>query len=492
VKLRIYNNTLDPNIWNNDKTIKPEVRENLLKVAEDFYNSTDLEGEIQDILFIGSSANYNWTPTSDIDLHIVIDIAGEKINEEYARKFMDSLGFKWNTEHDIEMKKHPVEVYLQDVREPNSNASLSREGAAIYSLFEGKWVQEPTHEKLDLDANKIREKFKTIQEKVKRLVETNDIDKLKELMKAIRNYRDTGLSSGGEFCTENLVFKALRKSGVLKQIKDTINTVYDKQVSLPENGNIQPKTDTTKLNEDVNNYLVVGWINNNLEIVAEKDSVGNGNITHPHLMTKYPDFMYLDDNTLQWRYKSKTNTIHWNEEPSERQAFSVSEYLKEKFGISDPRNIRTSDLSAHKIDEMLDKKSNLFLGFVNRETFKTIGRSVEDNEVTHANWQQTLPREYQWHFGTESLLWRYKRTTNTVYWWSMFPDPNEDEKESVEYWLEKNVNIKYPEHKKMEFYTNGSETTEMDDNRLTAHSIDESVESIMTDMESKGFSLFCS
>ena len=68
-------------------------------------------------------------------------------------------------------------------------------------------------------------------------------------MKSIRNYRNTGLSKGGEFCTENLVFKALRKSGVLKQIKDTINTVYDKQVSLPKNGNMQPKTNTSPLNE---------------------------------------------------------------------------------------------------------------------------------------------------------------------------------------------------------------------------------------------------
>ena len=101
MKLRVYNKTLDPNLWD-DKTLKPEIKESLLKIAEDFYNSTDLKGEIQNILFLGSSANYNWTPTSDIDVHIVIDIAEERINEEYARKFMDGLAFKWNTEHDIE------------------------------------------------------------------------------------------------------------------------------------------------------------------------------------------------------------------------------------------------------------------------------------------------------------------------------------------------------------------------------------------------------
>ena len=220
MKLRVYNTTLDPNIWNEDKTLKPDIREHLLKIAEDFYNSTDLQGEIHNILFLGSSVNYNWTPTSDVDLHVVIDIAEEKINEEYARKFMDSLGSKWNTEHDIEIKGHPVEVYIQDVREPNSDASLSRPGAAIYSLFDGRWIQEPTHEKLDIDSDKIRRKFQTIQDKVKKLVETGDIEKLKELMKSIRNYRNTGLANGGEFCTENLVFKVIEKKWCLGKDKD--------------------------------------------------------------------------------------------------------------------------------------------------------------------------------------------------------------------------------------------------------------------------------
>jgi len=358
MKLRVYNKTLDPNIWNEDKTLKPDIREHLLKIAEDFYNSTDLQGEIHNILFLGSSANYNWTPTSDIDLHVVIDIAEEKINEEYARKFMDSLGSKWNTEHDIEIKGHPVEVYIQDVREPNSDASLSRPGAAIYSLFDGRWIQEPTHEKLDIDADKIRRKFQVIQEKVKKLVETGDIEKLKELMKSIRNYRNTGLAKGGEFSTENLVFKALRKSGVLKTIKDTINTVYDKQVSLPEHGNMQPKTDTTPLSEGVGNYLVVGWINGDLEIIAEKDTVGfkdgKSGITHEDLMVKYPTF---DDNQnwnelKQWRYKSITNTLYWYEDDiTDKQRFTVIEYLKEKFGVINPRETQTNDLSAHKIDE---------------------------------------------------------------------------------------------------------------------------------------------
>ena len=207
---------MDPSLWDGKK-LKTEVKEVLLKVAEDFYNSTDLKGEIFNILLLGSSANYNWSPTSDIDVHIVIDIAEEKINEEYARKFMDGLAFKWNTEHDIEVKGHPVEVYIQDVREPNSTPKQARPGAAIYSLYDDKWLLKPNPQNIKLDADKIKRKFQTINKKIETLIQTEDIEKLKVLMKSIRNYRNAGLAKGGEFSVENIVFKAFAIVATLKK-----------------------------------------------------------------------------------------------------------------------------------------------------------------------------------------------------------------------------------------------------------------------------------
>ena len=272
MKLRVYNDTLDPNIWNEDKSLKSDVKDALLKISEDFYNSTDLTGDIQNILFLGSVANYNYTPSSDIDLHIVIDISSEKINDEYTRAFMDGLSLKWNTDHDIEIKGHPVEVYIQDVRDPNSTVQQARPNVAIYSIFDDKWMIEPNKLKIDLDAEKIREKYQTLKEKIKNLVETEDIEKLKDLMKSIRNYRDAGLSKGGEFSVENLVFKALRHTGELKTMKNAINTIYDKKVSLPEDGNIQPDKKTEPLKEnlvDKNSGLFLGFIKrDNLKVVG--------------------------------------------------------------------------------------------------------------------------------------------------------------------------------------------------------------------------------
>lgn len=364
MKLRVYNKTLDPVLWD-DKTLKPEVGESLLKIAEDFYNSTDLKGDIHNILFLGSSANYNWTPTSDIDIHVVIDIAEEKINEEYARKFMDGLAAKWNTEHDIEVKGHPVEVYLQDLREPNSTPQQARPGAAIYSLYDNKWLLEPNPQNIKLDTDKIRKKFQSIKKKIEELIQTEDFEKMKGLMKSIRNYRNAGLSEGGEFSVENIVFKALRHSGDLTKLKDTINTIYDRKRSLPEEGHVLAYKKTKPLNEDLNKpFLVIGVVYEDLRVESVIDYKGTMN--HQEMNNEWGD--------IRWRYKSKTNTIYWATyelEPTRNQREEVIAHLRNKYKVINPRETMNADkyhFDSHSIDELKEissiVKSNLKYNFI--------------------------------------------------------------------------------------------------------------------------------
>lgn len=70
---------------------------------------------------IGSSAGYNWTPTSDIDLHILIDFSQVDENEELVKNYVDSLKKIWNETHNIYYKNHPVELYIQDAKEENKS-----------------------------------------------------------------------------------------------------------------------------------------------------------------------------------------------------------------------------------------------------------------------------------------------------------------------------------------------------------------------------------
>jgi len=227
MKLRVYNDTLNPDLWDENKKLKPEIGSVLSKVSTDFYKSTELRGEIIDILFLGSSANYNWNPNSDIDLHILIDVTQEKMHPTHTRKFLDVLAFKWNTQHDIRIRGNKVEVYIQDIGETNNSIG-------IYSLMNNAWLREPSKEHVELDKEQIKRKFKILKHKINQIIETEDPEKLKGVMKDIRNFRQSGLDKTGEFSTENVVFKALRHSGLLTKLKDSINNFYDKQVSIKD------------------------------------------------------------------------------------------------------------------------------------------------------------------------------------------------------------------------------------------------------------------
>ena len=65
---------LNPKIWANESKVRPDVRKQLLKIADDFYDSLDIPWvEVKDVRLTGSLANYNWSNYSDVDLHVVIN-----------------------------------------------------------------------------------------------------------------------------------------------------------------------------------------------------------------------------------------------------------------------------------------------------------------------------------------------------------------------------------------------------------------------------------
>jgi len=113
---RIYNSRLNPDIWDESGRIRPDVLTHLVKIGRDFYDDVELKATLQDIILIGSSANYNWTPESDIDIHLVIDVKELGMDDKDSIiNYLDALKQKWNSDHDITIKGHKVETYIQDV-----------------------------------------------------------------------------------------------------------------------------------------------------------------------------------------------------------------------------------------------------------------------------------------------------------------------------------------------------------------------------------------
>lgn len=224
MKVRIYNDILNPNVWDGLK-LKPEIKEKLLQIGKDFYADTETDAPLKDILFVGSLANFNWSDTSDFDVHVVIDFKDVDENVELVEKLVNALKSKWNDEHDIHLKGHNVEVYIQDITKENRSSG-------VYSLIQDKWLTEPQKENVLIDKEKIQQKYNDYVRKINSGIKAQDIEKLKTIVKDVYDMRQAGLDKSGELSTENLVFKILRSRNYIEKLKTEINKLYDKAQSL--------------------------------------------------------------------------------------------------------------------------------------------------------------------------------------------------------------------------------------------------------------------
>jgi hypothetical protein len=225
---------LNRDIWGNNNKLKPEISEKLLRIANDFYRKLDLPAPILDITFTGSMANYNWTDLSDIDLHIVIDYQEVNDDTELVKNYLMEAKSNWNRAHEIEIKGHEVEIYVQDSNEPHHST-------AVYSVLNDAWVIKPMRKTFEVSEDAVRQKtehfVKMIGNIERRFAEGKyeetygDSDRLR---KKLRNYRQAGLESGGEYSVENLVFKALRNSEELGTLSDLKKNSYDAMMSIEE------------------------------------------------------------------------------------------------------------------------------------------------------------------------------------------------------------------------------------------------------------------
>ena len=78
-----FHDKLNPKLWNNT-SLRPEVKQQLLIIAEDFLEELGINGlDVADMTVSGSNAAYSYTPNSDLDLHILVDMSKLPNNEVY-------------------------------------------------------------------------------------------------------------------------------------------------------------------------------------------------------------------------------------------------------------------------------------------------------------------------------------------------------------------------------------------------------------------------
>lgn len=315
--VRLYNKTLCPKLWTADKQLNPEARQMLLQIALDFYMDTELPGKVKDVYLLGSAANYNWTPESDLDVHILVDGSKIAADPTEREKFFRALSGKWNLEHEIKVKGHPVELYLQDVNEKNA-------ATAIYSLLQNRWVKEASPEKVNVDTPQIQAQYTQWVSKIGQAIESGDEEALKKIMEDLRDYRKSGLDAKGEFSTENLVFKILRSRGILEQVKNAYNNLYDKKHSVTDGfdpTSMGPNV-AYGVNQDLDNGSFYLRMNDKMRQMEEGMGMKNLKSRHPRFAvdTRNPELKRLTLDNLKAlrdkasRFYSAANNANEEEE----------------------------------------------------------------------------------------------------------------------------------------------------------------------------------
>lgn len=237
-----YNDELNPKFWDKYKdkegetrwVFDPLVRKKLLRISEDFYSKFgDLLGDlpIEDIHLTGSLANYNYTDKSDLDVHVLVDFKKIDSSRDVLKAAVDGIRFMWNLRHDVIIRDHDVELYLQDVNEPHTSTGL-------YSLKDNRWIKKPQFDPPTVDEQDVNKKYEAyaaeINELEAKLVTSSSLPKeakemykrLVRLKEKIQKMRKESLAKDGEFSVGNLTFKLLRNNGYIGKIIDLLSQAY--------------------------------------------------------------------------------------------------------------------------------------------------------------------------------------------------------------------------------------------------------------------------
>lgn len=225
---------LQQKIWDGDERVRPGVKGALMHIVDEFLENLDLDMDIADIIITGSLANYNWSKFSDIDLHILVDFGAINENEALVKKFFDAVRSRWNKLHDITVKGHEVEIYVQDEHEPHTSTG-------VYSLMNDEWVVKPKKVKPVIDKASAKKKMDSIVKELDKLESLYDnrayddsYDMATRIKNKIKRMRQSGLDRIGIYSPENLAFKMLRRSGDIQRLFDIYTKSYDQIYSLDQ------------------------------------------------------------------------------------------------------------------------------------------------------------------------------------------------------------------------------------------------------------------
>lgn len=229
--------TLNPSIWAKDNHLRPEVKDKLEEIVNEFLielEENEIPIHILDVHLVGSNASYNYTDKSDLDVHIIANLEDVTCDPYVLNLLYGYFKSYFNDKYDISIHDVDVELYIEDV----NTSSISN---GIYSLFDDEWVKFPEKVEVpDVDISKDIIPYKNMYDSA-----MNSKDGMEAIMLVNDLYllRRNSLSTDGEYGIGNLIFKEFRNNGWLDKLKDLSNEYKSETLTLEQ------------LNESLNDFM---------------------------------------------------------------------------------------------------------------------------------------------------------------------------------------------------------------------------------------------
>ena len=150
---------------------------------------------------------------------------GEVSDEQ--RELFTAKKALWSEQHPITVKGLPVECYVQGLDEPHHSTG-------VFSVGRNKWTDQPRKVKPSVDDASVVKKREALLHDASAALLNPDIDQLRKIKERITTMRRAGLERGGEWSTENIVFKDLRNLGTIDQITQKIRDMENEELSLEQ------------------------------------------------------------------------------------------------------------------------------------------------------------------------------------------------------------------------------------------------------------------
>lgn len=217
--------TLNPKLFDTTTNLLlPDVRKQIINIVTEFEDYLQVPIEIADIQLVGSNASYNYTETSDLDVHIIANFELVSCDPEILKALYDAKKSSFNKSLDIKLHGIDVEIYIQDIK-----SGIASNG--IYSVCDNKWVKEPKPIK-SITKHNVEKEFEKWETKIKEVLEHNNYEEISNTINMLYLIRHNSIAVDGEYGKGNTLFKEIRSAGYLQQLKDALEKALSKKLSL--------------------------------------------------------------------------------------------------------------------------------------------------------------------------------------------------------------------------------------------------------------------